>query len=95
MTPLELNDLHHSSGRVLQKRDYVDSIEGPHPTKEDSKEEIKGPWAALDEEKRLESEIEKVPSWLPSNPPCTQEKSPQKKEDEKVMVEGDMKNDPN
>jgi hypothetical protein len=33
MTPLELNDLHHSSGRVLQKRDYIESIEGPKQKK--------------------------------------------------------------
>ena len=93
-TPLELNDLHHSSGRVLQKSDYIESIGGPKE-KEDSEEEIKEPWAALDEEKRLESEIERVPSWLPSNPPCTQEKDKQKEEDEKFMIEGDMKHDPN
>jgi len=42
-TPLELNDLHHSSGRVLRKRDYIEIIEGPHPSKEDSKEEVKEP----------------------------------------------------
>ena len=76
----------------MQNRDY--SIEGLHLAKEDSKEEIKEPWAALDEEKTSESEIERVPSWLPSNPPCTQEKNQQKEEDEKVMVESDMKNDP-
>jgi len=73
MTPFELNDVHQSSGRVLQNRDYIVNIEGPKE-KEDSKEEINEPWAALDEEKRSESEIERVPSWLPSNPPCTQEK---------------------
>ena len=94
MTPLELNDLHHSSGKVLQKRDCLESIEGPHPAKEDSKEEIKEPWAALDEEKRSKSEIERDPSWLPSNLPCTQEEGQQKEEDQKVMIEGDMKNDP-
>ena len=94
MTLLELNDLHHSSGRVLQKRDYIERIEGPHLAKEDSKEEIKEPWATLDEEKTSKSEIERVPSWLPSNPPCIQEKDYQKEEDEKVMIEGDMKNDP-
>ena len=93
MTPLELNDLHHSSGRVLQKRDYIDNIEGPK-AKEDSKENIKEPWAALDEEKASKSGIERVPSWLPSNLPCIQEKDQQKEEDEKVMVEGDMKHDP-
>lgn len=93
MTPLELNDVHQSSGRVLQKRDSIDNIEGPKE-KEDSKEEIKEPWAALDEEKRSESEIERASSWLPSNLPCTQEKDQQKEEDQKVMIEGDMKNDP-
>jgi len=95
MTALELNDLHHSSGRVLQKKDYLESIEGPHPAKEDSKEEIKGPWAALDEEKTSESKIGCASSWLPSNPPCIQERNHQKEEDEKVMVQRDMKNDPN
>ena len=93
MIPRELNDVHQSSGKVMQKRDHLESIEGPK-AKEDSKEEIKEPWAALDEEKRLESEIERVPSWLPSNPPCTQEKDQKKEEDQKVMIEGDMKNDP-
>ena len=93
MTPLELNDLHHSSGRVLQNRYYIDNIEGPK-AKEDSKENIKEPWAALDEEKRSEAEIKKAPSWLPSNLPCMQEKDQQKEEDEKVMVEGDMNHDP-
>jgi len=48
-TTLKLNDLHHSSGRVLQKRDYIESIEGPHQAKEDSEDEIKEPWALLDE----------------------------------------------
>ena len=94
MTPLELNDLHHSSGRVLQKRDYIDIIEGPHPTEEDSKEKIKEPWATLDEEKTSESELERAPSWLPSNPPCIQEKTQQKEEDARVMLEEDMENDP-
>jgi len=77
----------------LQKRDDIDNIEGPK-VKEDSKEEIKEPWAALDEEKRSKSEIEEASSWLPSNPPCIQEKYQQKEEDEKVMLEGDMKHDP-
>ena len=77
----------------MQSRDYIDNIEGPK-AKEDSKEEIKEPWAALNEEKRSESEIERVPSWLPSDLPCIQEKYQQKEEDEKVMLEGDMKNDP-
>ena len=62
--------------------------------KQDSKEEIKEPWATLDEENRSESKIERVSSWLPSNLPCIQEKDQQKEEDEKVMLEGDMKNDP-
>jgi len=78
---------------VLQSRDSIDNIEGPKE-KEGSKEEIKAPWDSLDEEKRSELEIERVPSWLPSNPPCTQEKDQQKEEDQKVMIEGDMKNDP-
>jgi len=77
MTPLELNDLHHSLGKELKKGDYLESIKGPHPVKEDSKEEIKEPWATLDEEKTSELEIERAPSWLPSNPPCIQEKNQQ------------------
>lgn len=93
-TPLELNDLHHSSGRVLQKSDYIESIKGPK-AKEGSKEEIKEPWVALDKEKASKSEIERVPSWLPSNLSCIQEKDQHKEEDQKVMIEGDMKNDPN
>jgi len=35
----------------LQKNDSLDAIEGQHAKKEDSKEKIKEPWAALDEEK--------------------------------------------
>jgi len=38
----------------LQKRDHLESIEGSHLEKKDSREEIKEPWAALDEEKRSE-----------------------------------------
>jgi len=94
-TPLELNDLHHSLGRALHKRDRLESIEGSHLAKENSREEIKEPWAALDEEKASKSEIKRVPSWLPSNLPCIQEKDQQEEEDQKVMIEGDMKNDPN
>ena len=74
-TLLELNGIHHSSGRILQKRDSPDIIEGQHTEEEDSKEKIKEPWAALDEKKTSKSEIERVPSWLPSNPPCIQEKN--------------------
>jgi len=50
MIPLELDDLHHSSGRILQNRGYIGNIEGPKE-KEDLEENIKEPWAALDEEK--------------------------------------------
>jgi len=78
----------------LQKRDYINSIKGPHPAEEDSKEKIKGPWAALDEEKASESKIERAPSLLPSNPLCIQEKDQQKEEDVKLMIEEGMKNDP-
>jgi len=49
----------------------------------------------LDEEKTSESEIERACSWLPSKPPCIQEKTQQKEEDVKVMIEEDMENDPN
>ena len=94
MIPRELNDVHQSSGKALKKRDHFESIEGSHPAKEDSKEEIKEPWDAPNKEKTSESKIEKAPSWLPSNLPSIQEKDQQKEEDEKVMIEGDMKNDP-
>lgn len=33
-------------------------------------------------------------SWLRSNPLCIQEKTQQKEEDVRVMIEEDMKNDP-
>ena len=68
-TALELSGIHHSSGIVLQKKYYIDIIEGPHPEEEDSKEKIKEPWATLDEEKTSKSEIERAPS----HPPCIQE----------------------
>ena len=55
---------------------------------------IKEPQATLDEEKTSESEIKRASSWLASNPPCIQEKNKQKEEDVKVMIEGDMKNEP-
>jgi len=70
---LEFNGIHLNSGRVLQKRYYLDVIEGPHREEEHTNEKIKEPWAALDEEQTLKSEIEKASSWLPSNPPCIQE----------------------
>jgi len=41
----------------LQKRDYIDIIEGPHPKEADSKEKIKKPWATLDEKKTSKSKI--------------------------------------
>ena len=93
-SPLELNGIHHSSGRVLQKRDYLDIIEGSHPEEEDSNEKTKESWAALDEEKTSKLEIEKAPLWLSSNPPCIQENNQKKEEDFKVMVQEDMKKDP-
>jgi len=40
-SPLEINGIQHSSGRVLQKRDYLDIIEGQNAEEEDSKEKIK------------------------------------------------------
>jgi len=54
MTPLELDDLHHSSVRVLQNRDYIDNIKGSKE-KEDLKEKIKEPWASLIKIKDRES----------------------------------------
>ena len=46
--------------------------------KNDPKENIKESWVALDEEQIAKSEIEKAPSWLPSNPPCVQENNHKK-----------------
>ena len=92
--PLDLNGIHLSSGRVLQKIDFLDIIEGPHLEEEDSNENTTESWVALDEEKTSKLEIEKAPSWLPSNPTSIQEKNQQKEEDVKVMIEEDTKNDP-
>ncbi len=69
-SPLEINGIHHSSGGLLQNRYYLDIIEGPHPKEKDSNENKKGSWAAFDEDQTTKSEIDKAPSWLPSNPPC-------------------------
>ena len=71
----------------MKKRDSLGIIEGQHTEEEDSKEKIKEPWATFGEEKTSKSEIERATSWLPSNPPCIQEKNQQKEEDVKVMVE--------
>jgi len=79
----------------LQKSDHLDIIEGEHPKEEDSNKKTTKPWAAIDEEHTSKLEIERIPSWLPSNPPCIQENNQQKEEDLKLMVEEDMKNDPN
>jgi len=46
----------------LQKRDYLDIIEGPHPKEEDSNEKTTESWATLDEEKTSKSNIEGAPS---------------------------------
>jgi len=59
----------------LQKIYSLDIIEGPHPEEEESNENTKGSWVAFYEEQTSKSEIEKVPSWLPSNPQCVQEKN--------------------
>ena len=48
----------------------------------------------IDEEQTSKLEIERTPSWLPSNSPCIQENNKQKEEYFKVMVEQDMKNNP-
>ena len=52
-----------------KKNDSLDSIEGKYVEKENSKEKIKEPWAALDEEQKSKPKIEKTPSGLQSNPP--------------------------
>ena len=77
----------------MQKRAYLDIIDGPHLEEKYSNEKTKESWDALDQEKTSKLEIERAPLWLPSNPPCIQEKNQQKEEDLKVMVEEDMKND--
>ena len=94
-TPLDLNGIHLSSRRILQKRDSLDIIEGPHPEEEYSNENTKGSWATFDEEQTSKSKIEKAPSWLPSNPPCIQENNQQKEEDCNFVEEEDIQNDPN
>ena len=78
----------------MKKRDSLNIIEGLDLEEEDLKEKIKEPWVAIDEQQRSKLEIEKAPSWLPSNPPCIQENNKKREEDLKVMVEEDMKNDP-
>jgi len=40
---------------------------------EDLNKKATEPWAVIDEEKISKLEIERTPSWLPSNPPCIQE----------------------
>jgi len=86
-SPLEINGIHHSSGRVFQKRDSLDTIEGLHPEEEDSNEKTIESWATLDEEQTSKSKIKRAPS-------CIQEKNQQKGEYLKFMVEEDMRNDP-
>ncbi len=49
-----------------------------HAENEDSNENTKVSWVALDKEKTSESEIEKVPSCLQSDPLCVQENNQQK-----------------
>lgn len=77
----------------MQKIYYLDSIKGQHGEKEDSRDKFKEPWDTINEEQTSKSEIDRIPSWLPSNPPCIQDKNQQNEEDLKVMVEEDMKND--
>ena len=60
---------------------------------EDSNKKNTEPWVAIDEEQTSKSEIERTPSWLPSNPPCIQKNNQQKEEYLKVMVEEHMKKD--
>ena len=91
---LELNILHPSSRNVLQRRDFLNVIEGQHQEEEYPNEEIKRSRAALDEEKKSKSDVEKVPSCLPAFPPCVQENNQQKEEDLNVIIEEDIQGDP-
>ena len=70
-----INGIHDSSRRVLQKRDYLYIIEGPHLGEEYFNEKTTESWVALDEEQTSKSDVERAPSFLPSNPPCIQEKN--------------------
>lgn len=70
-----------------KKKKNLDVIEGQHPEEEYSSEEIKESGAEFDEEKTSESDIEKVPSCLPSYPPSFQEDNKKRKEDLNFMVE--------
>jgi len=56
----------------LQKRDYLDIIEGPHTEEDDSNEKITESWVTLDEEQTSKSKIERYPL-------CIQENNQQKK----------------
>ena len=60
-TPLELNDIHHSSGRVLKKSDYIVSIEGPHPAEEDSKEKSENHGLRLMKRRHLNQRSREIP----------------------------------
>jgi len=59
----------------LQKRDSLDIIEGIHPEEENSNGKTTKSWVSLDEEHTSKSEIERTPSWLPSNHPHIQKKN--------------------
>ena len=78
----------------MQKGASLDAIEGQNSEKEYSNDNTKESWVSLDKEQTYESENEKVPSCLPSYPPCVQENNHQKEKYLNVMVEEDMKNDP-
>jgi len=75
-----------------KKRDYFYATEEEHLEEEDSNEETKESWAALDREKTSESEIEEIPS---SDSLCVQNTNQQKEEDLNVMVEEETERDPN
>ena len=79
----------------MQRRYFINVIEGKHQEEEDSNEEIKRSRAALDEEPTSESDVEKVSLCLPAFPPSIQDNNQQKEEDLNVMVEDDTKRDPN
>ena len=58
-SPLDLDGIHLSSRKVLQRRDFLNFIEGQHQEEENQNEEIKILRVALDEEKKSESNVEK------------------------------------
>ena len=87
--------MHLSSRKVLQRRDFINVIEGQNQEEEEYPiEDIKRSMVALDEESKLESDVEKVSSFLLAFPPCFQDKNLQKEEYLNVIIEEDLQGDP-